>query len=73
MKRRKEGQIKAKLPKRLCVYCGKEFQAIRKWHDYCSRSCRQMGWRLKNTDPAKVVNLEKRIVALEEWRIKHEQ
>lgn len=65
-KRKGPGGAKTpKFPKRLCRQCGKEFQAKRRWHDFCSRPCRVAAWKEENGSPAKVAELERRIVRIE--------
>jgi hypothetical protein len=59
------GPKKHKFPKRLCKSCGREFQAIRRWHDFCSRDCRVSYWRKENMSPNKVAELERRIERVE--------
>jgi hypothetical protein len=66
IKRKPQGEArKPKFPKRLCKQCGTEFQALRKWHEFCSRNCRVMSWKNSNTDPEKVADHERRISILE--------
>jgi len=67
MKRKTIGRAKEpKFEKRHCLECGKEFQAKRKWHDFCSKDCRIKKWKDKNTDPSKIAEFERRIKTLED-------
>ncbi|MHA1215697.1 MAG: hypothetical protein ACTSPG_10385 [Candidatus Hodarchaeales archaeon] len=36
---------KFKPKQRVCKYCKNPFWAIRKWHKFCSQSCRLKYWR----------------------------
>jgi hypothetical protein len=66
MKRKAIGEAKKpKFEKRHCLECGQEFQAKRKWHDFCSRNCRIKSWKNKNTDPSKIAEFERRIKRIE--------
>jgi endogenous inhibitor of DNA gyrase (YacG/DUF329 family) len=66
MKRKPIGEAKkAKFEKRHCLECGEEFQAKRKWHDFCSKNCRINNWKNRNIDPSKIAELERRIIHLE--------
>lgn len=57
---------KASFGNRACKHCGTEFQAKRKWHDFCSVKCRVENWGQRNTDPSKVAELEKRLKVIEQ-------
>lgn len=49
--------------KRNCKYgkCGKEFLAIRYWHEYCDPKCRVADWRIEHpvTTPDVLEDIEK--------------
>jgi hypothetical protein len=59
-------------PERKCAYsgCGTVFKPKRKWGAYCTRECQQLSYidRTRSKPIAKVLDLERRVLLLENWR-----
>jgi len=60
-----------KLPLKNCLECGKKFQPVRFWQEFCSSQCRWQHWSKKQKrDSSKLalkqIELEERVKKLEE-------